>query len=214
MTFLGRNVIPAQLTDGLEPGVVRHGLSDGSWSLIDLLSRLSRVVGEKSRLDLAIWTASGADASQLHRLLESGRLSDVRMMVDRSFASRQPKSCEKLVAMWGHDALRVWSSHAKFAVFSGGDIECLVMFSANLNQNRRIENFTVWCDADMVREYRAMVEELWERQPAGAAFLEPRRARHDTRDILGEAPRPKPLRVDVPVQDGFSIPADNWSIEN
>ena len=212
MTFIGRNVIPAQLTEGLAPGTVRHGLSDGRWSLMDLLARMTPIVGPQSTLVLAIWTASGADASQLHRLLDNGRLANIRMMVDRSFASRQPKACETLVAKWGYESLRIWSSHAKFAVFSGGDLECLLMFSANLNRNRRIENFTIWCDAEMVRQYRAMVEELWARQPAESAFRDPPRGRHDTRDILGDVSKPKrqPVKADLPQE--YGIPAVDWTI--
>ena len=66
--FLGRNIAVRRLVDNLKPGDVRHGLSDGNWSLIDLLGGLADACGPQTSLDLAIWTASGAHGKQLHRL--------------------------------------------------------------------------------------------------------------------------------------------------
>ena len=46
------------------------------------------------------------------------------------------------------------------------------MFSANLNRNKRIENFTLWADPTMVSEYVAMVDELWAAQGVSEGFDE------------------------------------------
>ena len=82
----------------------------------------------------------------------------------------------------------------------------MVMFSANLNRNRRIENFTVWADKDMCAEYIQMVEELWRRQPANAARMNPARARRDTAAVLGTRKQPT---EDPPSTSPFTIhPSD------
>lgn len=190
--FLGRNVAVHRLCDGLKSGDVRHALSDGRWSLIDLLDGLASVCGSGSALDLAIWTASGAHGEQLHEFIESGKLQRICLMIDRSFVSRKPDICEKIVQVFGAKNLRVWQAHAKFAIFHGGDIEVLAMFSANLNRNTRVENFTVWADAEMVAAYRAMVAELWALQPPQQGLLHQGDAMtRYTRPILGDAEQPR-----------------------
>ncbi len=193
MRVAHRNARWETLVSGLGPGVIRHGLSDGRWSLIDLLGGVADVVGPATRLDLAVWTASGDHGQQLCDLLESGRISALRLMVDRSFMSRQPKSCAAVCRLFGEEALRVWSCHAKFAVFTGGALDVLVSTSANLNRNRRIENFGVWCDAEMCGDYLGLVDALWDAQAAGEGIADSGRV--SMLHILGERePEPEPER--------------------
>ena len=199
--FLGRNIAVRRLCENLQSGDVRHGLSDGNWSLIDLLDGLADACGPDANLDLAIWTASGEHGRNLHRLLESGKIANLSLMVDRSFVSRKPDVCKKVVDLFGADNLRVWQSHAKFAIFHGGKVECLAMFSANLNRNTRVENFTVWADAGMVKEYRKIVAELWASQPANVGIERQTTAMTEwTRPLLGpaEPSQEKGPAVDLP----------------
>ena len=72
--FLGRNVKPSDLAGNLVAGDVRHGLADGSWDLVDLLSAIAKRTGPDTVLDLAIWTASGAHGRQLAGFLRSGKV--------------------------------------------------------------------------------------------------------------------------------------------
>ena len=53
---------------------------------------------------------------------------------------------------------------------SGGKLDVLYTTSANLNANKRLENFTLFAGGDMPREYLAAVEELWKLQRPGEAF--------------------------------------------
>lgn len=181
--FLGRTIYPKDLVKGLKTGEVRHGLSNGSWSLVTLLYVLAQECGPKSSLDLAVWTASGADASLLIKLFKLKKLKEIRMCVDRSFKTRQPQACDVLIDCFGIEALRVWSCHAKFAVFYGGVLDVLVMFSANLNKNRRIENFTVWADRRMCKEYIDMIDQLWSTQNPNEGFTDSKSGRRATAKI-------------------------------
>ena len=99
--FRGRNVRPSDLTADLSAGDVRHGLSDGSWDLIDLLSAIAGRAGPETVLDLAVWTASGVHGRRLAGFIRSGRVKRVRLAVDRSFQSRQPAACETLRETFG-----------------------------------------------------------------------------------------------------------------
>ena len=185
MNFVGRNVSHWQLAEGLKDGDVRHGLSDGRWSLVDLISCIATEVGPDAELDLAVWTASGDHGKRLSGFILEGRLAKVRLLIDRSFQTRQPASCQAVRDAYGDDAIRVWSSHAKFAIFHGGRVDVLAMFSANLNRNPRVENFTIWCDSTMVREYRALVDEAYACQTSGEGFRSGPAGRRLTSDLLG-----------------------------
>ena len=191
--FLGRNVGYRQLAAGLKAGDVRHGLSDGSWNLVDLLAALADECGKKSRLDLAVWTASGDHSTKLQELLRSGKLASIRLLVDRSFRSRAPKPCRVIRLLFGDHALRVWSCHAKFAIFTGGSLDVLCMFSANLNQNPRIENFTIWADTTMVRSYVKLVDQAYTAQKETMGFSDSKAGRQLTSELLGpRPPTPRP----------------------
>ena len=196
---VGRNVGPRRLMQGLAEGDIRHGLSDGTWSLIDLLAEAALVAGQDAALTLAVWTASGSHGGRLEAFVSRGLVKRVKLVVDRSFVTRQPEACATLRASFGDNAIRVWSSHAKFALFRGGRCDLLLMFSANLNQNKRIENYTIFAVPSMCAEYAQLVADLWERQGEGCAFADSTLARRSTAALLGpQLPEPLPASKPAP----------------
>ena len=60
----------------------------------------------------------------------------------------------------------MWNSHAKFVLVLGGKIDVLYTTSANLNQNKRLENFTLFAGGDLPRQG----EDLWKLQRPGEGF--------------------------------------------
>ena len=161
LEFSGRNVRASDLVADIRDGEVRHGLSDGRWGLIDLLRQCAIRTGTSAEVALAVWTAADGQAGEFLSFCRGRRVARIRLCVDRSFVSRKPEACAKVVEMYGADAVRTWQCHAKFAVFTGGDVDLLVLTSANLNRNRRIENFSVHASAGLAAEYLAMVDDLW-----------------------------------------------------
>ena len=139
MQWIGGHGNPKKAFSGLVEGVTIHAISDGTWSLTDGLCEILCIVGE---CDLAVstWTAAQADLKRAERLLASREIRLLRLMVDRSFQTRQPGYCALARSLFGDDAIRIWSSHAKFAVFSSGKFDGLYLTSANMNQNKRLEN--------------------------------------------------------------------------
>ena len=132
MQWIGGHGSPRKAFEGLVEGATVHAISDGTWSLTDGLCEILGIVG---RCDLAVstWTAAQADLKRAERLLRSREVKSLRLMVDRSFQTRQPGYCALARELFGDDAIRVWSSHAKFAVFSGGRFDVLYLTSANMN---------------------------------------------------------------------------------
>lgn len=210
MTYLGRQIQPEDLVSNLQEGDVRHGLSDGSWSLIDLLRCEAIELGPETYLTIALWTAGEKDGLELRRLFDQGKIRGIRLLVDRSFPSRQPERARLFRDTWGDEHLRVWSCHAKFAVFHGGRLDVLNMFSANLNPNMRIENFTVWADKKMCEEYLEMVETAFQFQQPGEGFDMPKSARalsrYLTRGSVSGVESPQQQKQEFP--DSFRIEED------
>ena len=64
----------------------------------------------------------------------------------------------------------------------------LVLTSANLNQNRRIENYSLIADSGMVSEYRSLVEDLYLLQLETEGFDDPKAGRRATVPLLAGKP--------------------------
>ena len=169
--WVGRNSKgPSEAFEGLADGCSIHGLSDGTWSLIDGIEELLERCGP-SDVTVSTWTAANADIERAEGLLQDGRIRDApatRRPVVRSRGSRA--TAGRARHLFGDQALRVWNSHAKFVLVLGGKLDVLYTTSANLNANKRLENFTLFAGGDLPGEYLAAVEELWELQRPGEAF--------------------------------------------
>ena len=167
--WIGGHDNPQGAFAGVKNGAMIHAISDGTWGLSDGLLAILKAAGP-SHLAISTWTAARADLRRSEGLLRSKSLLSLRLMVDRSFETRQPAYCAMARKLFGDDAIRVWSSHAKFSVFTGGAFDVLYLSSANLNRNPRLENHTVICGGSLPGEYLSMVDELFERQGPGAGF--------------------------------------------
>ena len=194
----------AALSD-LAPGVSLHGLTDGTWSLIDAIRVTLDHIGTISCLTVSTWTANQADISSAYELLSDKRVKDVRFLIDRSFQTRQPGYCQALRERFGDGAIRVWNSHAKFVLFQGGAFDVLYLTSANLNQNRRIENFTAICGDSIPGQYANLISDLFKAQKPSQGFLNPKVGRHHTSAVFGklskEHPEDKSLELGIGKED-------------
>ena len=170
---------------GLAQGVCVHGFSDGSWSLIDGIRELLRIAGP-SKITLSTWTAAAADLREAERLLRASAISDFRLLIDASFASRQPAYCAAARTLFGDDAIRVWKAHSKFCVVEGRALRALYLTSANLNRNKRLESWSVIASSELVADYLALVDRLWALQPPGAGFRRAAVGAAHSRQLMSE----------------------------
>lgn len=147
----------------LEPGCELFAVTNGQFSLIDVLEHVLDHAGE-AEIDLATWTAADGDLRRAHAFLLSGRVRRMRMIVDPSFKSRKPEFCDVLVNLFGQDAIRTVPLHGKFALVRG-DRQFAIRSSMNLNPNRRIETVEISEDAALVDFMRGLVDEIFARSP-------------------------------------------------
>ena len=129
-------------------------------------------------------TAANADILQAERMLTSKMVKSWRMLVDRSFMTRQPKYCTLAREVFGDDSIRVWNCHSKFCIIEGEKMSLIYLTSANLNLNRRIESYSIFADDQIVAEYLNLVNSLYELQKTGEGFSNPKVNRKHTARIM------------------------------
>lgn len=155
--------------------------------MIDILTRIATEL-PNSNLTLATWTAANGDLTKAEGFLTSARVSELQLIVDPSFATRKPESCQIMRNLFGPDCIRFVPLHAKFAIFTGSPKgEAVLRTSMNLNPNNRLESYEISTDPDMVAFHQKMTEDIFSHfEPATG---NPSNSRKQTQRIAaGEKP--------------------------
>lgn len=147
----------------ITPGCEKFGLTNGSWSLIDLISHVLATTGPAD-LVLSTWTAAGADMGFAYELMRNGAIRSALWVLDFSFPSRQPAYHAALVERFGAEHVRLCKSHAKFVLIQNERWNIAIRSSMNLNLNRRMETWELSDDAGMCQYLRSVVDSLFARE--------------------------------------------------
>jgi len=150
----------------LRPGMEVFILTFGQFSLIDAVAALLRKTGP-AEVVLSTWTAGNTDLTTAAKLLEDAKVTSFRMLVDRSFLTRQPGYCRRMLELFGEDCIRTWRAHAKFAVIRNETWNLAVRTSMNLNTNPRIENLEVSDDPGLAGFLADICDEHFKEQAPG-----------------------------------------------
>ncbi len=142
------------------------GMTHGQFSLLDLLAAPLKKTGP-AEVWLSTWTAGIRDAKAATMLLERGTIAELRLLVDRSFASRQPAYCAAVRRMFGDYAVRCTRTHAKIALLRNAEFDVAVRSSMNLNRNPRFEQYDVDESPELCEFFVAHFEEMAAEMPKG-----------------------------------------------
>jgi len=145
------------------------GLTKGQWSLADLISHVVSFTGPVDCL-LATWTVGLEEISYASRMRTEGKLTSFRMVLDYSFASREPAYTAALRVAFGDECFRVTSNHAKWIVLQNKRWNVTIRTSMNFNQNPRCEQFEVAEDAELAGYFRRFADELFRSQRVEDVF--------------------------------------------
>jgi hypothetical protein len=151
----------------LSPGCEVLVLTYGQFSLIDGIVALLKQAGPADVI-LSTWTAGDTDLTTAASLLESSAITSLRMIVDRSFLTRQPGYCAKMRQLFGDECIRTMRSHAKFAVIRNERWTLAVRTSMNLNTNPRLEQMEISDDPGLADFLTTVADDLWVEQEPGA----------------------------------------------
>lgn len=152
----------------LEPGFRISGFTKGQFSLLDLIRAIAMQIGP-SALTISTWTAGIRDTENVGLLKAQGYFTQLRLLVDRSFPSRQPQYCADVRRVFGDDAIWMTRTHAKFALMRNNAWNVCIRSSMNLNRNPRYEHFDVDDDAELCEFFEARVLEIAELMQPGFA---------------------------------------------
>jgi hypothetical protein len=146
-------------------GTLEHGqdtyiLTFGQFSLIDALAVILDQTGPADVV-ISSWTAADAHLEEAANMLEAMRIRDLRMIVDRSFQSRQPVYYRRMTELFGPACVRAVRSHAKFLLVRNARWNVVVRTSMNLNENPRLENLEISEDPAFAAFLGEIVDEIF-----------------------------------------------------
>jgi len=141
-------------------------LTFGQFSLIDALCAVLDQTGP-ARVDISTWTAADAHLERTAAMVASADITSLRMIVDRSFETRQPKYCAHMRESFGAECIRAIRTHAKFMVVRNDKWNVVIRTSMNLNENPRLENIEVSENAEFAGFFGRIVDDVFLEVDAG-----------------------------------------------
>jgi hypothetical protein len=158
----------AEVIGKIEPGVEITGLTNGQFSLVDILRHVLSEIGP-AEVDISTWTMGIYDLAEAERFYRERRITRARWIIDPSIFSIRPELAGSLVKAFGPDAFRGVNCHAKFAVLRGERLQVAVRSSMNLNPNKRLENFDITEGPELAGYFTAVIDDIFERYEANAS---------------------------------------------
>jgi hypothetical protein len=145
----------------LSDGVSVTGLTAGQFSSIDAMEHMVNELG-LSRVRISTWTTGVYDVHRAREIKLDGRISDVRVILDRGTFEKSPKFAGPLIEVLGVDAFRCLSVHAKVVIVEGERGTAVMRSSMNLNKNLRTEQFDIDVGCDIGAFFIEWFDALWD----------------------------------------------------
>ena len=161
----------------ITPGCDIFGLSNGSFSSVDIIDWVLGATGPADVV-IATWTAAAGNLTRAESFLRNGKIKSLRFLIDGSFVSRKPEYCSEMVQLFGNDCIRTVGIHAKFVLVKNDLWNIVMNTSMNLTQNKRVEDYRITDDADMMAYMMEVVDDIWSEEKCGDLFNQ--NAYHET----------------------------------
>lgn len=163
-TELGKFTDVEQITLLLKNKCRIMGLTDGSFSLIDIIYTILKKIG-KSDVVVSTWSAGIKDVNNVFWMIENDLLNSFKIITDRSYKSRQAKYSIELDKLFGEQNVNCANSHAKFVLISNDEYKITVNTSMNLNANKTVENFEINDCQDVYNLYNEYCKNIFFKNP-------------------------------------------------
>lgn len=148
------------------------GLTNGRFSLISLVRATLDITGPAHVL-VSTWSAGFYDATAINDLLQYGKIESFRMILDRSFKTRQKQYSTYITDLFTPENIRTTDTHSKFVLIQNDEWNVCIRSSMNLNENKRCENFDMDNDIDVFNLFNGFANDVFEKMPVG--IIEDRR---------------------------------------
>jgi hypothetical protein len=143
-----------------------YAFSNGSFSLIDVIDYVLETAGS-STVYLSSWVASQASINHMIDFFEDqAKINDFHFLLDPMFKSKQ-EQLYNLIKTHYPGKITEMSNHAKFTVIFNENWNFVIETSANLNKNRRLENFRITEDLNYCYNFKLIFETIQKEAAAG-----------------------------------------------
>ena len=119
-------------------------------------------------------------------MLQSGRVSGFRLLVDRSFPGRHPEYIARITKICGPESIWMTRTHAKFALIAADDYRITIRTSMNFNVNPRLEQFDLDDNPEIYALFDGVVSDLTSLVPSGL-YASVAEVAHGTRHLFDDA---------------------------
>lgn len=166
-TDLGKfSVFAKNVSDKITPKCRILGLTNGTFSLIDLIYEILNKIG-KSDVIITTWSAGIKDAMNVRWLIENDLIDKFSLITDHSYATRQKKYALTLDYVFGKENIRTSEIHAKFTLIKNENYNIVIRTSMNLNANKTCENFEIDDDIEIYNFYYNFIKHTFDKSPEG-----------------------------------------------
>lgn len=193
----------AQVLGPLRPGDRVTGLTAGQFSAVDAMEHMVDELGPAA-VRISTWTTGIYDIQRARDIRVAGRITDIRVLLDRGTFEKSPKFAGPLIEVLGVDAFRCLSVHAKVIIVSGERGSAVMRSSMNLNKNLRTEQFDIdvcdevagfyvdwfdalWVQSAITRDNRAIIAAVYDRYRAAPEGEPAEEAPDRAREVKPEA---------------------------
>jgi len=135
-------------------------LTFGQFSLIDALIVILEQTGPAD-VTVSTWTAADAHLQKTAAMIEGASIRSFKMIVDRSFETRQPAYCNHMRSIFGDECIRAIRTHAKFMLVRNERWDVVVRTSMNLNENPRLENLEISESREFAAFFQTISDEIF-----------------------------------------------------
>lgn len=150
---------PADLLDRCKGNTVL-AFTGGQFSMMDWVEAMMHRAGP-CHVDMCSWTASRAAALRIGQWLKTGKAETLRLIIDDSLASRQPRAHETLEEEVGRENIVEMSVHAKWARVTGREAKLSALMSGNLTSTPACEFYLVSDGEDMYDALGSLSRSVW-----------------------------------------------------
>jgi len=160
------SIFAAESIKGFDKNSRVTGLTNGQFSLISLIDAVLEITG-KADVTVSTWSAGVYDAGAISQLIESNKIGDFRIILDRSFKTRQSGYAVTVEQLFKPENIRTTNTHSKFVLIKNDDWNICIRSSMNLNENKRCENFDIDNDIDVFNLFNDFAQDLFLVQAPG-----------------------------------------------
>jgi hypothetical protein len=163
---IGKFLNADYIADLIIPNVRILGLTDGKFSLIDLIYSILKKIG-KSNVYVATWSAGIKDAHQVKWLIDTDLIESFKIFTDHSYVNRQKKYVLGLNDLFGAENIYTSEMHAKFVLIKNDKYSICIRTSMNLNANKTCESFEIDDDTEIYKFYWSFLDHVIKNQKSG-----------------------------------------------